>query len=364
MNLVLTDEQKLLRESAARLAAAEGGAARHRKQRDAPEDFDRARLAAMAAAGWLSILVPETQDGAGLGMVELSLVLEEVGRSLMMEPLAALAGAGWALAQGQRRGSSILTPLLAGERIVLPALSSSETALPAVREEHGRIRLNGTCAFVPHAGEADDFLLPARTERGVLLCLLPAMGKGVSLSCESTVDGGHHGMVTLESVEISEENVVTTEQQGAAVTAGLYDRLLLGYSAEMLGVMRGALDLGLEYIKVREQFGRPIGSFQALQHRAVDNHIDVELSRSLIYQVATALDSQRSNRLMAAAAKARVSEAVLSVAKSVIQMHGAIGFTDEYDAGLYLRRAMVLSSRLGNAAAQRSRFARLADADT
>ena len=116
-------------------------------------------------------------------------------------------------------------------------------------------------------------------------------------------------------------------------------------------------------MKSREQFGRPIGSFQALQHRAVNDHTEIELTRSLLYQVCGAFDAGNSNRSLAAAVNARASDAVLSVTKSVIQMHGAIGFTDEYDAGLYLRRAMTLSARYGNASFQRKRYATLAEAE-
>jgi alkylation response protein AidB-like acyl-CoA dehydrogenase len=136
--------------------------------------------------------------------------------------------------------------------------------------------------------------------------------------------------------------------------------LLIGLAAEMLGVMEQALELALGYLKTRVQFNRPIGSFQARQHRAVNDYMDVELTRSLLYQVCAAVDAGQGTPAMIAALKARASEAVMSVTKSVIQMHGAIGFTDEYDAGLYLRRAMALSVQHGDAAAHRARFARLA----
>jgi alkylation response protein AidB-like acyl-CoA dehydrogenase len=123
--------------------------------------------------------------------------------------------------------------------------------------------------------------------------------------------------------------------------------------------MAAALDMAVGYVKTRVQFGRPVGSFQAVQHRAVNDHMEVELTRALLYQVCAALDGARATPAMTAALMARSAEAVISVTRSAIQMHGAIGFTDEYDAGLYLRRAMALSVAYGGASAHRARFAEL-----
>ena len=196
------------------------------------------------------------------------------------------------------------------------------------------------------------------------MVVVPADLHGVSVESFATVDGCPNGAVEFsEASTMGDEWLIAGAKQGNALAADSYDRLLLGTAAEMLGVMGQSLELALGYVKTREQFGRPIGSFQALQHRAVDAHIQMELTRSLLFQVCAAFDSGRGSRAMAAAVKARASAAVLDVTKSVIQMHGAIGFTDEYDAGLYLRRAMTLSARYGNAAWHRDRYVALSDAE-
>jgi len=362
MQPVLTEEQTLLRDSAARLIDVGTGAARHRRQRAADAGFDRARLAEMADAGWLAMLVPEAAGGLGLGMVELALVLEQAGRGLAMEPVSALACAGWALGNGEAGAANAeaLAGLANGSRVILPAVS--DDGLPAAQpSDGGGFTLDGATARIAHAAGADGFLVAAAAAGGTVLCLVPADTPGLSREDAVTVDGGTHAPLGLSGVAVAPDQVVARENSGGELAAGLFDRLLIGQGAEMLGVMDAALDLGIGYMKTREQFGRPIGSFQALQHRAVDNHVDVELSRALLYQVAAATDAGRASRAMAAAVKTRLSEAALTVTKSVIQLHGAIGFTDEYDAGLYLRRAMTLAAEYGGAGAHRARFGALMD---
>jgi len=363
MEPVLSEEQRLLRDSARRLAEAGGGVARHRRQRDAAAGFDRDRLAEMAAAGWLSMIAAEESGGLGLGMVDLALVLEQAGRELTMEPVSALACVGWALGRAEAGAATgdALAALADGSRVILPAMS--DAGLPAATPTpDGGFRLDGATARVAHAADADAFLVAADADGGTVLCLVAADTDGLAFDAAATVDGGTQAALRLAAVTVAPDQVVARENSGGDLAAGLYDRLLIGQGAEMLGVMDGALATGIEYMKVREQFGRAIGSFQALQHRAVDNHVDVELSRCLLYQVAAAMDGDRASRVMVAAVKARLSEAVLNVTKSVIQMHGAIGFTDEYDAGLYLRRAMTLAAEHGGAGAHRARFATLMDA--
>ena len=192
-----------------------------------------------------------------------------------------------------------------------------------------------------------------------MVCLVPREADGLEIVQRGRVDGTGHAALVLNDVAVPEDAVIASGARGTEVAAATLDLVLLGTSAEMLGIMEQGLALALDYLGTREQFGRPIGSFQTLQHRAVNDHVDIELTRSLIYQVCAALDEGRGNRAMVAAVKARASDAVLSVTKSMVQMHGAIGFTDEYDASLYLRRAMALSSQYGNAAWHRKRYARL-----
>ncbi|MEE8332712.1 MAG: acyl-CoA dehydrogenase family protein [Alphaproteobacteria bacterium] len=367
MELVLNDEHILLRESAEKLVAQLGGPAAHRQLRDSADGFDRARHKAIAEAGWLSLLVPERAGGFGLGVTGLALALEQAGRGLLTEPIAASAVVAYAIASGHSAtgAAGTLNDVLAGEQIIVPALADSATP-DGGREKlsaepyHYGYRVTGMRASVPLAGSATAFLVDAAMSNGSVLLIVPVNTFGVEVAAAASVDGQANATVSFAEASMMDDAwLIAGVNQGASLCADAYDRLLLANAAEMLGVMAAALELGIGYMKTREQFGRAIGSFQALQHRAVNAHVEVELTRSLLYQVCAAVDGGRANRSMVAAVKARASEAVLDVTKSVIQMHGAIGFTDEYEAGLYLRRAMVLAARHGNAAHHRKRFAAL-----
>lgn len=389
MELVLDEAQTILRESAEKLVSRHAGPDRRRAVRTREHGFDPALLTVAAEAGWLSLLAPEDRDGLGLGATEAALVLEAAGRGLMTEPIAAMMAAAQAIASGPETMRAALDELMEGRSIILPALHDSVLAGPegarvrAVPDGSG-FRLTGRTDPVPGASAAAGFVVEARTDRGaavravppgaaedpaaesatradrdVLVCLVPRSAPGLEVEQRSRVDGTEQAALALTEVAVAADRVIAGGAQGAALAAATLDRLLLGTSAEMLGVMERGLALAVDYLGTREQFGRPIGSFQALQHRAVNDHVDIELTRSLLYQVCAAMDQGRGNRAMAAAVKARASDAALSVTKSMVQMHGAIGFTDEYDASLYLRRAMVLSAQYGNAAHHRRRYARL-----
>jgi len=371
MDLVLDDQQTLLRESAEKLVAQLGGPAPHQALRGTVDGFDRARLKAVADAGWLSLLLPERAGGFGLGVTGLALVLEQAGRGLLTEPIAEAAVVAYVIASGHSASGALdtLRDVLAGELIIAPALSdpaapdSATEKLSAVPYHYG-YRVTGTRTAVPCARSATAFLVDAAMSNGSVVLIVPRDTFGVTLDAAATVDGGSAAKVSFaETPMMNDAWLIAGVNQGAELAAAAHDRLLLATSAELLGVMARALELGIGYMKAREQFGWPIGSFQALQHRAVNAHVEVELTRALLYQVCAAVDAGRGNRAMVAAVKARASAAGLDVTKSVIQMHGAIGFTDEYEAGLYLRRAMTLAARYGGAADHRKRYAALAATD-
>ena len=364
MELVLDEEQTILRESADKLIERHAGPARFRELRDTEHGFDPARLAVVAEAGWLSLLVPEERDGLALGTTEAALVLEAAGRGLMTEPVAAVMASAQALASGPEALRATLEELMAGGSIIVPALhdpaaGDPEGARVQAAPADGGFRLTGRTGAVPGAAAAGGFIVNAWSGDGIVVCLVRRGAGGLEILQRDRVDGTGHAALALADVAVAAEAVIADGAQGAEVAAATLDLMLLGTSAEMLGIMEQGLALAVDYLGTREQFGRPIGSFQALQHRAVNDHVDIELTRSLLYQVCAAMDEGRGNRAMVAAVKARASDAVLSVTKSMVQMHGAIGFTDEYNASLYLRRAMALSSQYGNASWHRKRYARL-----
>ncbi len=366
MELLLSDEQKLLHDSAATLIERHAGAGRMRAQRDSPSAIDREAWAAVAEAGWLAILAPDEAGGLGLGLTELALIAEQAGKGLLDAPVAAAALAARTIAEGDSETlrADVVPEIVAGERIVVPALQETvmapdaEPGAVAATKDGGGFRLTGTKRFVPCAAGADGFVINAAGADGTVVCYVPS--DAVEIATTKTVDGGGWGDVSLAGATVPAENVIAGPNRAPAFAIDLIDSMLIALGAELLGVAGAALDMAVEYIKVREQFDRPIGSFQALQHRAVNDYIEVETTRSLVFQAAEVADAGRGTSAMASAVKAKASSAALIVAKSAIQMHGGIGFTDEHDIGLYLKRAMALSAQYGNETTHRARYARLA----
>jgi alkylation response protein AidB-like acyl-CoA dehydrogenase len=402
MELHLTSEQTLLRDSAAKFIAA-AGAKVARGFRAQEQSFSPARLQQAGELGWLGILVPTSAGGLGLGLTELALVLEQAGQGLVCEPigLAAVSAAALASAASGQRGNSIVrahsasedareraddtrpepgssargalaqasTPhamlerVMTGAALVVPALQESahgdDPLGPRTQAtgQDGALRLTGQKMFVCADG-ADGFLVSASGRDGPVLCYVARNASGCTLSVTPTVEG--RKLATLSLADTPADLIATPPSSRNAVDA-LYNLTLLALSCELLGVMEKANEIALDYLRIRKQFGKLIGSFQALQHQAVNNYIRIEAARSLIFQIAADSDAYGIDPAMAAAAKAKASEDALAVTQACIQLHGAIGFTDEHDIGLYLKRAMLLSSLLGNPAAQRRRYVALAN---
>lgn len=377
----------LLRESAVEFVRRNADMKQYRARRQQLPGSDPALVRQMAEMGWFGVLVPEAQGGLGLGLAELAVVVQELGKGLLAEPLvAATVLAGRTLARAPQ--SSIRDQLLAGlaDASALPALAWQEDSAvldPAridtlARTTEQGVRLSGGKRLVVGAADANGFLVTARVaadagaKHELGLYWVPAQAPGLSLSFEWRADGTPVGVLKLADVVVPAEQALM--RPGDTTVANLkrvIDEAAVLAGAEMLGVMEAALQMTLGYLRTRVQFGKPIGSFQALQHKATDLYVQQELSRAVLAEALTVLGQEPDDRadsetddpvkraLIASRCKSRCSDAGLRVTREAIQLHGAIGFTDEYDAGLYLKRALVLSAWLGNASAHRRRFAEL-----
>lgn len=363
MELILSDEQQLLNESAEKFFARLGGVKRARELRNSQAGFDRDCLRKIAENGWLGMLVPEQEGGQELGPSELALVMQHAGRALAPEPIAPMALAALMASASDDAAvrDGLLRPLIAGEAVVAPALQDAsgdidldDTDMKAERRG-GEWRLTGTKGFVLYAGACDGFLVSARDQDGLVICHVPRTAPGLDVRLSPTVEGRTYGELTFR--DVPSNRIIARGNAASAALQRYHGLALAAAAAEMLGVMEGVIALTLDYLKTRKQFGRAIGSFQALQHRAVDNYVLIESTRSLLHQICQGGEPIPAS--MASALKAVASGAALKVTKAAVQLHGAIGFTDEYDAGLYLKRAMWLSSYLGNESAHQRRYARL-----
>jgi alkylation response protein AidB-like acyl-CoA dehydrogenase len=360
MDLNLTSEQALLRDSAAKFIAG-AGAKVARGFRNKEPGFSPARLRETGQAGWLGLLVPEAAGGLALGLTEFALVLEQLGRGLVCEPVGFAAISAAALAQGHAP-HPMLEKAMIGEALVVPALQEGafdDDPLSPRTTASGSgplARLSGAKSFVCADG-ADGFLVSAGGRDGAELYYVSRTAPGLSLAAMESVDGRRLATLTLKNTP---GDLVPARQSSRSAVDALHSLALMALSAELLGVMEKAQEVTFDYLRFRKQFGKPIGSFQALQHKAVDIYIRTETTRSLLFQVAANSDPYRIDPTLAVATKAKASEDALFVTQACIQLHGGIGFTDEHEIGLYLKRAMLLSSQLGNAAAQRRRFVAMA----
>ncbi len=343
-----SENLRMLRDSAAAIAPRTGDLKRIRDQRFTEPGFDKSVWREICAMGWPGLHLPEDKGGSGLGMSEFCALTEELGAALTPEPLIPVAMAASLLPADQ------LSAVLAGDRIVIPAWQEKPNSIDlAGTATLAGGKLSGHKMFVPMGAGADAFLVT--TQGG--LALVERSAPGVSMHLEQTQDGGNFATITFE-------NSPAEAIPGDAAQA--LEEAALATSAYLLGVMDRAFAMTLDYMKTRQQFGRTIGSFQALQHRAVDLKIQVSLTRASVEAAAVTLDTSTHPALRQSAvsrAKARAAEAAMIVTKQCIQLSGGIGYTDAYDVGLFLRKAMVMAPLFGTAALHRARYAEVTPED-
>jgi alkylation response protein AidB-like acyl-CoA dehydrogenase len=369
--LVLSEDQELIAKTARDFVAEESPVSRMRTLRDSndPVGFSRDLWKQMAELGWVGIPFPESVGGADMGFGDLAVVLEEFGRNLAPEPFLSsvlLGGQALLLAGSESQQEEWLTPLVKGEKLVSVAYQEAGSRyqvnrIEATAEKSGDgYAISGEKVQVLDGHVADLLIVSARTAGGVSLFLVPADAAGVTRERQTRMDSRGAAIVKLDSVAVSADALLGAEGQGGAVLEQVVDRATVGLCAEMLGGMSQALDLTLDYLKEREQFGVRIGTFQALKHRAALLFIEIELARSAVMAAARAVDDDDPELAkLVSLAKARCSDAYVLAGNEGVQMFGGVGMTDEYDIGLYLKRARAAELTFGDSAWHRGRWAQL-----
>ena len=366
-----TETLRLLRDAAAGFAKFDGP--RVRALRAEPGRIDRAKWMALAEQGWLAVMVPEAVGGLDLGIGAAAVIAERLGYGCVPEPfVAAGVVAPYLLSRATNMTlqAQVLPKVLSGETIATLAwqgeagsLSLDEVHVTASESNREAI-LNGTCRFVPAPG-ADAFLVATRRPDGLALYWVDRAAPGLQITLEPLADGGASGWLRFSKVHVPAGNgLVGPELAGALVTAAI-DLALIAQSAELVGNMERSLDMTLDYLRTRKQFGQAIGSFQVLQHRAVDLWMHKELARHAVtaaVRVASGPAEPDVRGAAASSAKNRAADSALLIAKQAIQLHGAIGTTDEYDLGLLVNRCVASVPWLGNAIVHRQRYGALAPA--
>jgi alkylation response protein AidB-like acyl-CoA dehydrogenase len=375
MEFAFTQEQEALRSSAREVLEKEAGSQAFRRVMEAKAGFDDRLWSTIADLHWAGLAIPEAEGGLGLGMVELCVLLEECGRGLLPAPFFSTVGLALpvVLAAEPSSARSEFLRRVAGEgaRATL-AIAEREGRWDAAgvrtvkaKQTDGGWQLSGVKSFVPDAHVADEIVVAARTERsrdpeqGISLFLVPASALKRKPKPAKTIDNTRRlCSVSFNGVEVTSDRRLAGD--GWGILARGLDRAAAALAAEATGVGAKALDLAVAYAKEREQFGRKIGSFQAISHRLADALAAVESARSNVYYAAWALDEGEPDAALAAAtAKVAACEGARQATASGIQVHGGIGFTWEHDMHLYYRRAKWCELFLGDTDRWRERIVSL-----
>ncbi len=377
MKLVLDGAQQMLANTAAAFTAKHDGLSRLRALRDAdePRAYSQTVWSEMADLGWTGIPFSEDDGGLGMGMAEVVLITEALGRGLAPEPyVSAVVLAGSLLADaGSAEQRAAWLPVTAdgSKRLTVASqeagsrydLCHVETMAAAAGDGW---TLSGEKIQVMDGLEADGWIVSARTSGsakdndGVTLFLVPSDREGVVSTRQKRIDSRNVALLSLQGVQVTAADVVGDVGAGARPLERAVDRATVALCGEMLGAMSEAFDRTIAYLNEREQFGVLIGSFQALKHRAAKMFIERELVRSVVMASARALDAgDEDAAAQVSNAKARCSDAMILLTNEALQMHGGIGMTDEHDIGLFMKRARVAEMTFGDAAHHRQRFAEL-----
>ncbi len=344
------DELRLFRESLRTLFDRAGGVGRARKLRGAPQGWDPGLMRELAQAGAFGAAVPEAQQGLGMGLVAAGIVAEEAGRVLAPEPIAAMSGLTIGLLYRLCPGHAALRAALDGSSVLAPAWQ--ERGPRGVAEtrscRYADGKLDGRKAWVVGSRGASGYLVVAEGGAGPVLALVEKGAANLSAEERPQADGS--AMVELTFKGTPAERLA----EGAAVEAALGEAVNEAtalVAAELVGLSERAFEITLDYVKTREQFDKPIGAFQAIQHRTVDLRIMQEVAAAGVREALVRMDQTNDSRQrarQASRAKARGCVAARKITREAIQLHGAVGYTDEFDIGLYLNRALVLTAWLGD----------------
>lgn len=362
MDLALNDDQRLIVETAERLLADAASSAATRAAVDGAEGIDRALWRQMASMGWCGVHLPEVQGGLGLGIVELALLQEQLGRRLACVPYfdsVVLAGTLLREAADAAAQARWLPALAAGECIA--ALADDDGKAHAT-PDHASWTLAGTWPQVGSAALADLLLLPARGANGeALLFAVPRAAQGLLVTPLQSIDGTRrHAAVQARALRLDGHALIARGPHLAAAAERARGIAAVGLAAEQLGGAQQCLDLSVAYAKERMQFGQPIAGFQAVKHRCALMMVAVESARSAVYGAAAQCDSTTDAATLdfhAALARVEATEAAQFCAQEAIQLHGGVGFTWEYDPHLYFKRAQASSQRLAPVSAWCERVA-------
>ena len=376
MPLFYDEDQAMLADTATQFMAEEGSIKkqlRHWRDRDCKDGFGHELWKQFAEMGFTGILVGEEDGGMGMGNVEAGIVLEQIGRNLTPSPFltsSVLAATALNNASTDLRGR-YLPGLVSGEHVFAVAIDEGAKHRPerikTKAEKSGNgFKLSGQKDFVIHGASADMIIVAARTsgadddEDGITLFAVPKDAAGIDQDAVRLVDSSVATHMKMDNVELDGDAVIGEVDGGREILNKVLNAGRIGAAAEGCGVAGASMDMTIDYLKQRKQFGKLIGEFQALQHRAAHLYSEVEIARAITIKAGQLLDggSEKAD-LMVSVAKSKVGQTAGLAVREGVQMHGGIGMTDEYDIGLYMKRDRALNEFLGDAYYHAERVAQL-----
>jgi alkylation response protein AidB-like acyl-CoA dehydrogenase len=376
MALVLTEEQSMLRDSARGLISDKAPVSHLRHLRDSKDatGFSRDLWKTFAEMGFSGLLVPEEFGGSGLGCVEAGIVMEEIGRTLMPSPFlstAVLAVSALSRGGSAAQKSEHLPKISAGSLLAALAIDEGtkhrplQTSLQAVRSGNG-FKLNGAKSFVVDGHVADLLIVAARTagsagERaGLTLFLVDPKAKGIAIERTVMVDSHNAARIDFDNVDVNADGVLGEMDQGFSLLEAVLNIGRGAVASEMVGLSDEVFGRTVAYLKERKQFGKAIGEFQALQHRAAQLYIEIEITRAAVLKALQALDGDAVSAAAAVAvAKARAGATATRAVQEGVQMHGGMGMTDQFDIGFFMKRARVCEELFGDVNYHADQLARM-----
>ncbi|MCC8965526.1 acyl-CoA dehydrogenase family protein [Bradyrhizobium sp. Pear76] len=365
MALVLTEEQSMLRDSARGLISDKAPVAHLRGLRDSKDTtgFSRELWKTFAEMGFSGLLVPDQFGGSGLGCVEAGIVMEEIGRTLMPSPfLSTSVLAASALSRGgsEAQKAQHLPKIADGSLLAALAIDEGakhrplQTKLQATRAGNG-FKLSGDKAFVVDGHTADLLIVAARSagsagdKNGLTLFLVDPKAKGLTVERTAMVDSHNAARIVFDNVEVDADSVLSEVDQGFGLLEGVLNIGRGAVASEMVGLSDEVFGRTVTYLKERKQFGKAIGEFQALQHRAAELYIDIEITRAAVLKALQALDTDIAKAATAVSvAKARAGTTATLAVQEGVQMHGGMGMTDQFDIGFFMKRARVCQELFGD----------------
>lgn len=368
MDFELDQDQQMLAKTVGDFAKNESPVARFRQFRDDDTGYDPAAWRKMGELGWMGVPFPESAGGFGGSFTDCALVLENLATTLVPEPYLAsvvLGGMTLARAGDAAQHEAYLTPMIEGETTLALAYSEAQSrydvsaVATTAASVGGGYSLRGEKVWVLNGHRADHLIVSAKAPGGVTLFVVPRDAEGVTVKVAKTIDGRNAAFIRLEDVTVADAARLGEEGSGAAVLDRTMDYAAAAAVAEGVGIAATMLQMTVDYLGTREQFGVKIGSFQALQHRAVDMYAETELLRSISMAAMVRADDDDASarRGDISAAKYQLATGGIWVAQQALQLHGGIGVTDEHDIGLYFKRMYALNALFGDEEHHVARFA-------